>query len=56
MGDLYFEVSKHLGKPISWVIKNKFTPDVRFLILKYAHILRKRKEEYDRMQDELHGV
>lgn len=53
MGDLYFEVSKHLNKPVSWVIKHKFTPDVKFLILKYAQILRTRKREYEKMQDEL---
>lgn len=53
LGDLYFEVSKHLGKPPSWVIKHKFTPDVKFLLLKYAQILRNRKKEYDKLQ-ELH--
>ena len=53
VGDLYFEVSKHLGKPPSWVMKHKFTPDVKFLLLKYAHILRTRKKEYERMKDEL---
>lgn len=56
MGDLYFEVSRHLGKPVSWVIKNKFTPDVKFLILKYAYINRKRREEYEHMRENLNGV
>ncbi|WP_405286349.1 hypothetical protein [Methanobrevibacter sp.] len=53
MGDLYFEVSKHLRQPVSWVIKHKFTPDVKFLLLKYAQILRARKKEYEKMQEEL---
>ena len=52
-GDLYFEVSKHLGKPVSWVIKHKFTPDVKFLLFKYAQIFRAKKREYERMKDEL---
>lgn len=54
IGDLYFEVSKHLGKPPSWVIKNKFRPDVKFLLLKYSQILRNRKREYEKLQDSLH--
>lgn len=54
MGDLYFEVSKHLGKPPSWVMKHKFTPDVKFLLLKYGQILRNRKKEYDKMKKSLH--
>ena len=53
LGDLYFEVSKHLGKPPSWVMKHKFTPDVKFLLLKYAQILRNRKREYEEMRDSL---
>ena len=53
LGDLYFEVSKHLGKPPSWVIKNKFTPDVKFLLLKYAKIHRTRQKEYEKMKDKL---
>ena len=52
MGDFYFEVSKHLGKPVSWVIKNKFTPDVKFLLMKYAQIFRNRKKHYDEIKDE----
>ena len=51
IGDLYFEVSKHLGKPPSWVIKNKFSPDVKFLLFKYAQILRSRKREYDKLKE-----
>ena len=53
LGDLYFEVSKHLGKPPSWVMKHKFTPDVKFLLLKYAQILRNRKREYEEIRDSL---
>lgn len=51
-GDLYFEVSKHLGWPISRVIREKFTPDVKFLLMKYAQILRNRQKAYDEMEDQ----
>lgn len=53
MGEIYFEVSKHLGKPPSWVMKNKFSPDVKFLIFKYAQIYRNKQKEYEKLQDEL---
>lgn len=51
-GDLYFEVSKHLGWPVSRVIREKFTPDVKFLLMKYAQILRNRKKAYDELEDQ----
>lgn len=51
MGDIYFEVSKHLQKPVSWVIRNKFNPDVKFLIFKYSQIARNRKKEYDKLKE-----
>lgn len=52
MGDIYFQVSKHLGKPVSWVIKNKFTYDVKFLIFKYSQIARQKEDEFEKLQDE----
>ncbi len=52
MGDIYFEVSKHLQKPVSWVIRNKFNPDVKFLIFKYTSIARNRKKEYDKIKEQ----
>ena len=51
MGDIYFEVSKHLGKPVSWVIKHKFTPDVKFLIFKYSHIYREKQKAYEELEE-----
>ena len=35
-GEVYFRISKHLGWLPSEVIKNKFTPDIKFLIMKYT--------------------
>lgn len=51
MGDIYFEVSKHLHKPVSWVIRNKFNPDVKFLIFKYSSIARARQKEYEKIKE-----
>lgn len=53
IGDIYFEVSKHLRKPPSWVMKNKFQPDVKFLIMKYSQIYRTKQKEYEKLQNDL---
>lgn len=55
VGDVYFEVSNHLGIPVSEVIKKKFTFDVKFLIMKYSQILRNRKKEYDEFNEKLNS-
>lgn len=52
MGDVYFEVSKHLGVSPYEVIKNKFRPDIKFLIIKYSQILRAKKKEYDKLEEQ----
>lgn len=39
-GEVYFRVSKHLGWLPSEVIKKKFTPDIKFLIMKYSQEIR----------------
>lgn len=56
VGDVYFEVSKHLGWRVSEVIKKKFTPDVKFLIFKYSQILRNKKKEYDEIKENMEGL
>ena len=53
MGDVYFEVSKHLRCSPYYVIKNKFRPDIKFLIMKYSQILRAKQKEYEEMQEQL---
>lgn len=55
VGDVYFEVSKHLGIPVSEVIKKKFTFDIRFLIIKYSQILRNKQKEYEEFQEQLNN-
>lgn len=51
MGDVYFEVSKHLGVTPSYVIRNKFQPDIKFLIMKYTQILRAKQKEYEKIKE-----
>jgi hypothetical protein len=55
-GEVYFRVSKHLGWLPSEVIKKKFLPDVKFLIMKYSqqiHAEVKRAEEIKEKEKEL---
>lgn len=49
---IYFEVSKHLGVPISQVIKNKFLPDYRILIMKYNYDLELKIKEAKKIEKE----
>ena len=51
IGDVYFEVSKHLNVSPYYVMKNKFRPDIKFLIMKYSQILRRKQEEYEKIQE-----
>lgn len=50
IGEAYFRVSKHLGVPISYVIKNKFHPDYRLLLNKYFNIIMAEQEQYEEME------
>ena len=51
IGDIYFQVSKHLGITVSEVIRRKFTPDIKFLIFKYSQIARNKQEAYEDIKD-----
>ena len=54
-GEVYFRVSKHLGILPSEVIRNKFAPDFKFLIMKYSQQILsevKRAEEIKEKQNE----
>ena len=53
MGHIYFKVSKHLHQPVSWVIRNKFNPDVKFLIMKYSLITRQKQESAKELQEQI---
>lgn len=56
MGHIYFKVSEHLHKPVSWVIKHKFHPDVKFLIIKYGQIIRDEINENEKIKEELQNT
>jgi hypothetical protein len=53
MGHIYFKVSEHLHQPVSWVIRNKFNPDVKFLIMKYSLITRQKQESAKELQEQI---
>lgn len=54
-GEVYFRISKHLGCTVSDVIKRKFTPDIKFLIMRYTleiqQEIKTQKELDDKMKD-----
>ena len=52
IGEVYFQVSKHLQCSPAYVIKNKFRPDIKFLIIKYSQILRQKQKEYNELQEQ----
>ncbi len=51
-GEVYFRVSKHLGIKVSDVIREKFSPDMRFLIIKYTQIIIKEVEQAEKMKEQ----
>lgn len=56
MGEVYFRVSQHLNTTFSYVIRNKFNPDVKMLIIKYTSILRAEQEELERMREDMDNL
>ena len=52
-GEVYFRISKHLGWLPSEVIKNKFNPDIKFLIFKYSHQIRTEIEQHEKLQEKI---
>ena len=54
-GEVYFRVSKHLGCLPSEVIRKKFNPDIKFLIIKYTQIILKEIEQNKELEDKLNS-
>lgn len=52
---VYVEVSKNHGIPIGDVIRHKFDPEIKLLIMYYNHIFRLEQEEYEKMKEEHEG-
>lgn len=52
---VYVEVSKNHGYSIGDVIRYKFTPEIRLLIMYYNHQLRLEQGEIEKMNEENRG-
>lgn len=52
IGETYFRVSKHLNCLPSEVIRNKFNPDYRFLILRYHLEIQHEIEEAEKIKEQ----
>ena len=49
---VYVEVAKNHGYSIGEVIRGKFTPEIKLLIMYYNHVFRLEQEEYEKMKKE----
>lgn len=56
MGEVYFRISKHLSMGIDEVIRQKFQPQIKFLIFKYTQIILKEQEEYEKIESKSYGI
>ena len=55
MGEVYFRISKDFGIMPTEVIRKKFTPDMRFLILKYSEQIRQEIKEHEKLEEKLNN-
>lgn len=53
MGEVYFRISKDFGIMPTEVIRKKFTPDMRFLILKYSEQIRQEIKEQEELEEKI---
>lgn len=53
MGEVYFRIAKDFGIMPTEVIRKKFTPDIRFLILKYSEQIRQEIKENEKIKEQL---
>lgn len=54
-GEVYFRVSEHLGCLPSEVIRKKFNPDIRFLIIKYTHRILREVEQNKELEEKMNS-
>jgi hypothetical protein len=52
-GEIYFRISQNHNYSIPYIIKHKFTPEIRFLIIKYHQQLLNEKEEAEKLEREM---
>lgn len=55
-GEVYFRVSKHLGVLPSEVIRNKFNPDYRFLIMKYSQQILNEVKQAEELKEKTDSI
>ena len=55
MGEVYFRISKDFGIMPTEVIRKKFTPDMRFLILKYSEQIRQEIKEHEKLKEKINN-
>ena len=55
MGEVYFRISKDFGIMPTEVMRKKFTPDMRFLILKYSEQIRHEIREHEKLEEKLNN-
>ena len=53
---VYVEVSKNHGYSIGEVIRGKFNPEIKLLIMYYNHVFRLEQREYEKMKEEQENV
>ena len=53
IGEVYFRIARDFGIMPTEVIRKKFTPDMRFLILKYSEIIRQEQKANEEMKEKL---
>jgi hypothetical protein len=49
---VYVEVSRNHGYSLEYVMRNKFNPEIRLLILYYNNKLRLEQKEYEKIEQE----
>lgn len=55
MGEVYFRISKDFGIMPTEVIRKKFTPDMRFLILKYSEQIRQEIKQQEELEEKINN-
>ena len=53
MGEVYFRVSKHTGLGMIEIIRRKFEPEIKMLIIKYSTIIHQEQDEAERIEKEI---
>ena len=50
---MYIEVSKNHNIPLHVLIREKFRPENRILLMYYNNLIRRKQKEYEKMEEEL---